>query len=128
MERRDWEWEVVKTCSQSNRINIGEKKKHYNVKNLTILHSVFWPKPVWAFTIIWHPSLCNLVEIRIPKKFLSILDRKSLRNPNLNEINPCVQHGKLSHLNLWNRSTKLNQAWQGWSLSGSLSKLCQWVV
>jgi hypothetical protein len=26
MERRDWEWEVVKTCSQPNRINIGEKK------------------------------------------------------------------------------------------------------
>ena len=33
---------------------------------------------------------------------------------------------KLSHLNLllWNRSTKLNQTWQGWSLGGSLSKLC----
>jgi hypothetical protein len=30
------------------------------------------------------------------------------------------------HLNLllWNRWTKLNQTWQGWSLGGSLSKLC----
>jgi hypothetical protein len=33
---------------------------------------------------------------------------------------------KLSHLNLllWNHWTKLNQTWQGWSLGGSLSKLC----
>ena len=33
---------------------------------------------------------------------------------------------KRSHLNLllWNRWTKLNQTWQGWSLGGSLSKLC----
>jgi hypothetical protein len=33
---------------------------------------------------------------------------------------------KLSHLNLllWNPWTKLNQTWQGWSLGGSLSKLC----
>ena len=33
---------------------------------------------------------------------------------------------KRSHLNLllWNRWTKLNQTWQGWSLDGSLSKLC----
>jgi hypothetical protein len=31
-----------------------------------------------------------------------------------------------SHLNLllWNRWTKLNQTWQGWSLGGSLSNLC----
>jgi hypothetical protein len=32
---------------------------------------------------------------------------------------------KRSHLNLlWNRRTKLNQTWQGWSLGRSLSKLC----
>ena len=33
---------------------------------------------------------------------------------------------KRSHLNLllWNRWTKLNQTWQGWSLGGSLSNLC----
>ena len=33
---------------------------------------------------------------------------------------------KRSHLNLllWNRWTILNQTWQGWSLGGSLSKLC----
>jgi hypothetical protein len=33
---------------------------------------------------------------------------------------------KLSHLNLplWNSWTKLNLTWQGWSLGGSLSKLC----
>jgi hypothetical protein len=33
---------------------------------------------------------------------------------------------ELSHLNLllWNPWTKLNQTWQGWSLGGSLSKLC----
>ena len=33
---------------------------------------------------------------------------------------------KLSHLNLllWNRWTKLNLTWQGWSLGRSLSKLC----
>jgi hypothetical protein len=33
---------------------------------------------------------------------------------------------KRSHLNLllWNRWTKLNRTWQGWSLGGSLSKLC----
>jgi hypothetical protein len=32
----------------------------------------------------------------------------------------------LSNLNLllWNTWTKLNQTWQGWSLDGSLSKLC----
>jgi hypothetical protein len=31
------------------------------------------------------------------------------------------------HLNLllWNRWTILNQTWKGWSLGGSLSKLCQ---
>jgi hypothetical protein len=33
---------------------------------------------------------------------------------------------KLSHLNLllWNGWPKLNLTWQGWSLGGSLSKLC----
>jgi hypothetical protein len=33
---------------------------------------------------------------------------------------------KLSHLNLllWNRWTKLNLTWQGWSLDGSLSNSC----
>ena len=36
-----------------------------------------------------------------------------------------VVRRKLSHLNLlWNRWTKLNQTWQGWSLGGSLSNLC----
>ena len=37
-----------------------------------------------------------------------------------------VVRRKLSHLNLllWNCWTKLNQTWQGWSLGGSLSKLC----
>jgi hypothetical protein len=37
-----------------------------------------------------------------------------------------VVRRKLSHLNLllWNAWTKLNQTWQGWSLGGSLSKLC----
>jgi hypothetical protein len=37
-----------------------------------------------------------------------------------------VVHRKLSHLNLllWNPWTKLTQTWQGWSLGGSLSKLC----
>ena len=37
-----------------------------------------------------------------------------------------VVRRKLSHLNLlrWNPWTKLNQTWQGWSLGGSLSKLC----
>ena len=36
---------------------------------------------------------------------------------------------KLSHLNLllWNPWTELNQTWQGWSLGGSLSKLCPTV-
>ena len=33
---------------------------------------------------------------------------------------------KRSHLNLlWNRWTKLNQTWQGWSLGRSRSKLCR---
>jgi hypothetical protein len=37
-----------------------------------------------------------------------------------------VVRRKLSHLNLflWNPWTKLNQTWQGWSLGGSLLKLC----
>jgi hypothetical protein len=37
-----------------------------------------------------------------------------------------LNYDKRSHLNLliWNRWTKLNQTWQGWSLGGSLSKLC----
>ena len=37
-----------------------------------------------------------------------------------------VVRRKLSHLNLllWNPWTKLTQTWQGWSLGGSLSKLC----
>ena len=41
-------------------------------------------------------------------------------------VRPSVVRRKLSHLNLllWNLWTKLNQTWQGWSLSGSLSKLC----
>ena len=41
-------------------------------------------------------------------------------------VRPSVVRCKLSHLNLllWNPWTKLNQTWQGWSLGGSLSKLC----
>jgi hypothetical protein len=40
---------------------------------------------------------------------------------------PSIVRRKLSHLNLllWNPWTKLNQTWQGLSLGGSLSKLCQ---
>jgi hypothetical protein len=41
-------------------------------------------------------------------------------------VHPSVVRHKLSHLNLllWNPWTKLTQTWQGWSLGGSLSKLC----
>jgi hypothetical protein len=41
-------------------------------------------------------------------------------------VRPSVVHRKLPHLNLllWKPWTKLIQTWQGWSLGGSLSKLC----
>jgi hypothetical protein len=54
-----------------------------------------WPKAMWAFAITWHSS-------------------------------SVCRHRKLSHLNLllWDPWTELNQTWQGWSLGGSLSKLC----
>ena len=56
-----------------------------------------WTKAMWAFAITWRPSVRQSVVRR-----------------------------KLSHLNLllWNRWTKLNLTWQGWSLGRSLSKLC----
>ena len=46
--------------------------------------------------------------------------------PSLGGRHPSVVRRKLSHLNLllWNHWTKLNLTWQGWSLGGSLSKLC----
>jgi hypothetical protein len=47
--------------------------------------------------------------------------------PSLGVRRPSVHRtSKLSHLNLllWNPWTKLNQIRQGWSLGGSLSKLC----
>jgi hypothetical protein len=46
--------------------------------------------------------------------------------PSLGIRRPSVVRHKLSHLNLllWNPWTELNQTWEGWSLGGSLSKLC----
>ena len=45
--------------------------------------------------------------------------------PSLGGRRPSVRR-KLSHLNLllWHRWTKLYLTWKGWSLGGSLSKLC----
>ena len=80
----------------------------YSVLILCLLYIIF----AWIFAYLFSSPGQR------PSEFLPSL---GIRRPS-----PSVVRRKLPHLNLllWKPWTKLNQTWQGWSLGGSLSKLC----